>query len=147
MSGNQDQPPTSDPNKMPLSVEEVKGVVETAKKLLERLDSVGKVAVSMAESRMEEYNRIGVGLASIQTDIIPLLKQLSEEQDKLSSSHDKLRGVMLGKMDGLQGTIDLLRQDVHNSWGTADFAIRNSTNVRDDIDKILNLMSTMQKQQ
>ncbi len=43
--------------------------------------------------------------------------------------------------------MDLVRQDVRNSWNTADFAIINSHHTREETDKLLNLISTMQKQQ
>lgn len=65
----------------------------------------------------------------------------------VSTAQDKLRAALLAKMDGLQGTMDLVRQDVRNSWNTADFALSNSRNIREESDKLLNMISTMQRQQ
>lgn len=153
MSEDQDQPHPSDANKFPLSIERVKELIEIAQNLLNRLGSMEKIALSMAEGRVQDMERIEAGMTSISrgqgtvhNEIIPLLKQLSDEQDKLLSSHDKLRGVMLGKMEGLQGTMDIVRQDVRNAWRTADFAISNSRNTREESDKLLDLISTMQTQ-
>lgn len=66
---------------------------------------------------------------------------------KLATDLDRLRVVALGKLDGLQGTVDLVREDVRNSWSTANFAITNSRHARDETDKVLSLISTMQRQQ
>ena len=71
---------------------------------------------------------------------MPLIQNLIAEQDKL-------RGMLLAKMDGLQGTMDLVRQDTRNAWNTADFSISNSRHAREETDKLLGLISSMQRQQ
>jgi len=81
-----------------------------------------------------------VSLTSIREQIMPILQDMVTKQDKL-------RAVLLGKMDGLQGTMDLVREDTRNAWATADFAISNTRHVREETEKLLSMISIMQKQQ
>jgi len=85
-------------------------------------------------------------IQTVREDLLPVVHVLPIVQ-KLATDLDRLRVVALGKLDGLQGTVDLVRQDVRNSWSTADFAITNSRHVREETDKVLSLISTMQRQQ
>lgn len=48
------------------------------------------------------------GLTEIKEKIMPMLQRLSSEQDKL-------RGMLLSKMDGSQRTMDLVREDTRNA--------------------------------
>ena len=83
---------------------------------------------------------------------INILKQ--DIYKNVDEQHAKLRGLLLGRMDGLGAVMSQLRETVRNSWNTADYAIRagsnlrNDTNgIRDEMDKLLPMISTMQKQQ
>jgi hypothetical protein len=51
----------------------------------------------------------------------------------------------MDRIDRMQGTIDMLREDMRVNWGTADFAISNSKNVRGDVDMLLTLISQMER--
>jgi len=83
---------------------------------------------------------------------ISILKQ--DVYKDVDEQHAKLRGLLLARMDGLRDEMSQLRETVRNSWNTADYAIRagsnlrNDTNgIRDEMDKLLTMISTMQKQQ
>ena len=59
--------------------------------------------------------------------------------------------LILRKTESLQDTMDLVRQDTRNAWNSADFAITHSVGnnhqIREEIEKLLAMISGMQRQQ
>ena len=93
------------------------------------------------------FTRIGEG-------ILPVLRELQDDQLRLGESlaelkidQAKLRGVFLSKIDGLKSTIDLLNERTRSSWATADYAIVNSQNAREESARIVAMISALQNQQ
>lgn len=147
--------------------------------VMNRVGELLSVQVKISESISEIRERV-LSIAPMLNDIRDTQVKITIGQDNISKQLDdaitkieivtettkediyknfgeqqaKLRSVLLGKMDGLQGTMDLLRERVQNSWNTADFAITNTRSVRndasdlrDEADKLLAMISTMQRQQ
>lgn len=125
-------------------------LVKSASLLSQKIDALHELADATlnALGKMQElYREDASALRAIGERVLPVMQGLNTNLVELSTDVSKLRSVMLGKLDGLQGTVDLVRQDVRNSWSTADFAITNSRNAREETDKVLSLISTMQRQQ
>ena len=149
MSGTQDQPPDPALDREAVLKAETEKLVGIAATLQNRADALQGVADTLSfgiTGVREVLDTQRERLKVLNTDVLPALEIIKLSLGNLEGQIDKLRGVMLGKIDGLQGTTDLVRQDVRNSWQTADFAISNSRNVRDDVEQIQTLISTMQRQ-
>lgn len=149
MSGTQDQPP--DP-----ALDREAFLNNKTEVLVKLAETVQTSLGMMKEMVTERQNDLRV----VTDDIIPILNnavltlnksveftgEIHKIQKELSADLNKMRGLMLGKIDGLQGTMDLVRQDVRNSWQTADYAINNSSNVHDEVKQLRKIISTMQTQ-
>jgi len=118
-------------------------------------DSSLAVIMQQLQAVLEQVGGLQGSVSLLRQDLLAAQDKLRQDvstsqnilRQDVSAAQDKLRAALLAKMDGVQGTIDLVRQDVRNSWNTADFAIINSRNMRDETDKLLELISTMQRQQ
>jgi len=70
---------------------------------------------------------------------------LVEQLVKLGETQEGIRVSVMERIDRMQGTIDMLREDMRVNWGRADFAISNSKNVRGEVDMLLTLISQMER--
>lgn len=130
------------------NVSEVRERFLLAAPMLNEIRSTQDIIVVGQDNLRKHLDNTFVEIKSnIETLKEDIYKDLNEQQAKL-------RSVLLGKMDGLQGTMDSLRERVQSSWNTADFAITNTHNVRndtsglrDETDKLLIMISNMQRQQ
>ena len=133
-------------------------LVEITSELRERFSPIAPVLIEIRDTQMqivagqnEQREQVAKFIEKIEESISSLREEIRED---FSEQQAKLRGVLMAKMDGLQSIMDMLRERVQNSWNTADFAItsgrnlRNDTsNLRDETDRLLTMISTMQKQQ
>ena len=133
-------------------------LVEITSKLREGFSPIAPMLIEIRDTQMqivarqnEQREQVAKFIEKIEESISSLKEEIRKD---FSEQQAKLRGVLMAKMDGLQSIMDMLRERVQNSWNTADFAItsgrnlRNDTNsLRDETDKLLTMISTMQKQQ
>ena len=111
--------------------------------LNKQIESMMKVAGNLTELKqnmLQIVEDVRSGTKIVQEQILPLMHRIAEEQDKL-------RSLIFKRTDSIEGTIALVREDIRNSWSTADYAITNSRHVREESEKLLNMISTMQRQQ
>ncbi len=101
----------------------------------------------LAAEMLEGYGVAKALFAENSTNLKRVSEQILPLMDRIVSEQATLRAVLLGKMDGFQGTMELVREDTRNAWGTADFAIVNSRDAREESDKLVSLISVMQRQQ
>lgn len=108
-----------------------------------QLESMMKVAGNLVEIKQgisQVLEDIRGGTKIVEEQVVPLMKRIAVEQEKL-------RSLIFTRTDSIEGTIALVREDIRNSWSTADYAISNSRHVREESEKLLNMISTMQRQQ
>jgi hypothetical protein len=79
---------------------------------------------------------------TLHTTLLPIfddmVTQLREEQVKT-------RAEIMDRIDRLQGTVDLVREDSRVNWATANTAINRNLTSRDDIDGLLNTIQAMER--
>lgn len=133
-------------------------LIESTSELRERVSPIIPMLVEIREGQIKvvaEQNEQHEQFTKLIDKVEQSINTLKEDIHKdFGEQQAKLRGALMAKMDGLQNIMDILRERVQNSWNTADFAItsgrnlRNDTNsLRDETDKLLTMISTMQKQQ
>lgn len=112
---------------------------QAAATLSGKLDTIANMNDTFSKAR-EVFATTSERLNNISDQLLTTMRNIVAEQNKL-------RALLLGKMDGLQGTIDLVRVDLRSNWTTADFAISNSRHVREEAEKMMSMVSALQKQQ
>jgi len=64
------------------------------------------------------------------------LQELRATTQQISSEQSKTRSEIMDRIDRLQETVELVRDDARVNWATADTAINRVRNSREDIDDL-----------
>jgi chromosome segregation ATPase len=74
----------------------------------------------------------------ISDEILPRLDQVSRDQMRI-------RAEIMERIDRLQGTVELVREDGRVNWTTADTALNRAKNYREEIDNLTTTLSAMER--
>jgi chromosome segregation ATPase len=74
-----------------------------------------------------------------------ILGLVQAKSDELRSELLKTRAEIMGRIDRLQGTVELVREDARLNWATADTTINRTRNSREDIDDLQKQIAAMQR--
>ncbi len=142
MSEDQGQPSILSLDKSLLLAEQIRELIDFNRKILdnssamERVNaSMERVNTSLIEQRSKELALTGSIMKTLDEKVMPSLKQLAEEQKKLSSGQDQTRGAMFGKLEVLQESMNIMKLDIRSVRKTADFAVTYSGDTREETDR------------
>lgn len=68
-----------------------------------------------------------------------------ERLGALETSQNAIRTAIMDRIDRVQGTIEMLRDDSRVNWQTADVSLSNSRNLRGEVETLLGLISAMER--
>lgn len=141
----------SDPSPQSLALEAILQTILSAVQELRGQVLDSRKGVSELKTSFQEYIDQMQGLVSAVHSSIDAARLIATEfrpwLEKLEAQLSELRSVSLCRIDDVKGTLDLLREDVRTNWMTADFAISNSRNGREDVDKLIQLVTGLQRSQ
>jgi chromosome segregation ATPase len=86
--------------------------------------------------------------ATMQTDVRELrndLRALRTTTEGISAEHSRTRSEIMSRIDRLQETVELTRDDGRVNWATADTAINRVRNSREDIDDLQKQIAAMER--
>jgi chromosome segregation ATPase len=86
--------------------------------------------------------------ATMQTDVRELrndLRALRTTTEGISAEHSRTRSEIMSRIDRLQETVELTRDDARVNWATADTAINRVRNSREDIDDLQKQIAAMER--
>jgi chromosome segregation ATPase len=73
------------------------------------------------------------------------LQALRTTTDGISAEHSRTRSEIMSRIDRLQETVELTRDDARVNWATADTAINRVRNSREDIDDLQKQIAAMER--
>ena len=73
------------------------------------------------------------------------LRELRANAQEISSEQSKTRSEIMSRIDRLQETVELVRDDARVNWATADTAINRARNSRQDIDDLQKQIGAMER--
>jgi uncharacterized phage infection (PIP) family protein YhgE len=65
--------------------------------------------------------------------------------DQLDAGHGKVRAEIIDRIDRLQETVELVREDARVNWATADTAMNRARTSRDEIDGLMAMIAAMER--
>lgn len=68
--------------------------------------------------------------------------------DAITPVREELAGIraqIMDRIDRLQGTVELLREDITVNWSTANTAFNRNMSTRDDVDNVLQTIAAMER--
>jgi chromosome segregation ATPase len=65
--------------------------------------------------------------------------------ERLTLEHPKTRSELMARIDRLQETVELVRDDLTVNWATANTAINRARNSREDVDDLQKQISAMER--
>jgi chromosome segregation ATPase len=103
---------------------------------------------------LQEIRRAQTGVSAsvekIVSDLPKIIALVQAKFDQFGSEQVKTRAEIMDRIDRLQGTVELVRDDARVNWATADWAtadtaINRARNSREDIDHLQKQITAMQR--
>jgi SMC interacting uncharacterized protein involved in chromosome segregation len=110
---------------------------DTANTLTQILNSLEETKAAVTDLRGE----VEPFLVSVWTG----LQELRATTEKIGSEQVKARSEIMSRIDRLQETVELVRDDARVNWATADTAIHRVRNSREDIDDLQKQITAMER--
>jgi chromosome segregation ATPase len=73
------------------------------------------------------------------------IQELRDVTAELGAAQSRMRSEIMSRIDRLQETVELLRDDARVNWATADTAINRARNAREAIDDLQKQISAMER--
>lgn len=84
-------------------------------------------------------------LDSIRASVGELPTMIAEAVAPVREELIKIRAEIMDRIDRLQGTVDLVREDSRVNWATANTAFNRNLSNRDDMDSVLQTIAAMER--
>jgi chromosome segregation ATPase len=128
----------------------------TAVKLIHNdLEGLRGGLANLQTQRQQDFATMQTGVqelrqdfATMQTDVRELrndLRALRTTTEGISAEHSRTRSEIMSRIDRLQETVELTRDDARVNWATADTAINRVRNSREDIDDLQKQIAAMER--
>jgi predicted nuclease with TOPRIM domain len=114
---------------------------------IELRDSVRQIGADQIELR-DSVRQIGadqVGLRDSVRQIGADQVELRDSIRQVGADQTRLRVEVMARIDRLQATVDLVREDARVNWATADTAMNRVKNYREEIDHLTAMISAMER--
>jgi chromosome segregation ATPase len=89
----------------------------------------------------QDSTTVRTGVQELRND----LQALRTTTDGISAEHSRTRSEIMSRIDRLQETVELTRDDARVNWATADTAINRVRNSREDIDDLQKQIAAMER--
>ena len=120
----------------------------TLTQILKSLEET-KGAITNLRGQVEPFFiSIRTELISIRTELQELratTERLGATTERLGADQVKIRGEIMSRIDRLQESIELVRNDACVNWATADTAIHRARNSHQDIDDLQKQITAMER--
>jgi chromosome segregation ATPase len=84
-------------------------------------------------------------VSSLQTDVSGLQTSVGDSIQRVVADQTRLRVEVMARIDRLQTTIELIREDARVNWATADTALSRVKNYREEIDHLTAIIAAMER--
>jgi hypothetical protein len=112
-------------------------IIRVMQELEARMDVLLDRVQSIITSREQQF--------SILQELRPSIEELRASVEKLTLEQLKTRSELMARIDRLQETVELVRDDVTVNWATANTAINRARNSREDVDDLQRQISAMER--
>ena len=127
------------------------GLSEFQVLVLTRLEHL-EAGLGHLEPRFEHlearFEHLGSRFEHLGSRLEPLearLEHLETRLEHLEAGQTKIRAEIMDRIDRLQGTVELVREDSRVNWATADTAMNRVRNSRQDIENLLAMITAMER--
>jgi chromosome segregation ATPase len=84
-------------------------------------------------------------VSSLQTNVSGLQTSVVDSIQRVVADQTRLRVEVMARIDRLQTTIELVREDARVNWATADTALSRVKNYREEIDHLTTIITAMER--
>jgi len=84
-------------------------------------------------------------VSSLQTNVSGLQTSVVDSIQRVVADQTRLRVEVMARIDRLQTTIELVREDARVNWATADTALSRVKNYREEIDHLTAIITAMER--
>src|SRR4030081_1678461 len=89
--------------------------------------------------------KVNVRTAEISSGIAELHTLVRTRLDTLDAEQIKIRSEIMSRIDRLQDTVEFVREDIRVNWHTADNAVNRARTSREEIERLTELISAMDR--
>ena len=102
---------------------------------------------------MSGINQLSGNVDTFHTNMIAKISQLTEAHSRLTEAHNKLteahnelRTSVFSKLDRVQGTIELVKEDINVNFASSYTAVSNARSGREETENLAQIVYAMQRQ-
>jgi chromosome segregation ATPase len=96
-------------------------------------------------SLQADVSSLQAGQSSLRTDLSELGSSVGDSIRQVAADQTRLRVEVMARIDRLQTTIELVREDARVNWATADTALTRVKNYREEIDHLTAIITAMER--
>jgi chromosome segregation ATPase len=96
-------------------------------------------------SLQTNVSSLQTNVSSLQTNVSGLQTSVVDSIQRVVADQTRLRVEVMARIDRLQTTIELVREDARVNWATADTALSRVKNYREEIDHLTAIITAMER--
>lgn len=121
-------------------------LVEAVRLVSQELSAAGERASQQQASLHAKLDNMASSVTRL-TEVVDALRTRVEARNaQFTEAHSELRTSMFSKLDRLQGTISLVKEDINVNFASSHNALSNTRSLRSDTQDLADVVFAMQKQ-